>query len=216
MRMLLQKKRRINQWNLPDLDRATPQAVKQGASAGAGSSIKPPPKGWRKRKDLPEYMKQKYALKEKKIKLGDSFDKRKKLSHPTQDAIRTLHDKFGHVLTTDKLAEFFKISPAAISKILKARWEPSVDEAQRLQLRWERHMAVQTRNSLVENKFNEFIENKEKALNMEIPPFFKEELYSFYKDKGMNVEDLEKDFEELQKARLEKEKMKNEKLSNDL
>lgn len=179
------------------------------------TNLKAPPKNWRRIKDLPEYMKQKYALREKKIKMGPEGQRQlKKLSRAATEGIKELHDKYPEELTTDKLAEFFKVSPIAISKILKSRWSPSEAELVKSERRWERHTRERATNIMIESQFKEFIANKESQLNMEIPEFFKIELYNMYKAQG--IEYLRKDFDELNDARIAKQKFKDERLENDI
>lgn len=175
-------------------------------------SVKPPPAGWRKNRNLPEWLRNKYALKEKALKMD--LSKVKKLSPATASAIRTLHDEFPEELPTDKLAEFFKVSPVAISKILKSRWSPSEKEYKKLEKRWQKRFTDQVSGKLVEAKFTEFIEETEKKLKMEIPPFFREKLYQYYKETG--VGNVEQDLKSLNDARIEKEKMKEARLSGHL
>lgn len=168
-----------------------------------------PPTGWRKKEGLPIWMKNKYALMEKASKID--LSKVKKLSPSTASAIRKLHDEFPNELSTDKLAEFFKVSPVAISKILKSRWNPTDKELEKLQQRWEKNVNRQMSERLIENKFEEFIEATEKRLKMEIPPFFKQELYQYYLNNS--IEKVREDFDELNEARINKEKIKDEKVS---
>lgn len=173
--------------------------------------LKQPPVGWRKKTDLPEWLRNKYALREKQLKNGFDLSNVKKLSPSTAKAIRKLHDEFPDELPTAKLAEFFKVSPVAIAKILKSRWTPSEKEYEKLEKRWERRLVDQVSNKIIENKFTEFIQDTEAKLKMEIPPFFKKELYQYYEKFG--IENVKNDFSELNEARLYRERKKNEKLS---
>ncbi|TID31231.1 hypothetical protein CANINC_000174 [Pichia inconspicua] len=224
------KKRPVD-WNLPDLEKLpggfrgkvynkkdwseylaknTKILEKEKVSDSKPKLLfKPPPQGWRKNKNLPQWMRDKYALKEKAMKIDLSTVKR--LSPATAQAIRTLHDAFPEELPTSKLAEFFKASPVAIAKILKSRWVPTQKEAAKLQERYEKKIVKQVSEKLIENKFEEFIENMETKIKMEIPPFFRQELYEYYKQYGL--ESVKDDFEKLNNARIVKERLKNEKIS---
>lgn len=223
--------KRPTSWNLPDLDKlpggfkgkvynysaenteilekdkTTDDLSNNGKQ---NNKTKPPPPGWRKNKNLPQWLRNKYALKEKSMKLD--LSKVKKLSPSTSRAIRVLHDEFPEELPNEKLAEFFNVSPVAIAKILKSRWTPTEKELSKLESRWERRVSKQVAEKMVETKFNEFIEETERKLKMEIPLFFKQELHSYYLKHG--IENVQKDFDELNEARIEREKIKDGKISN--
>lgn len=223
------KKRPVD-WDLPDLDKLpggfrgkvynkkdwneylskNTQILKNDKEeANLNQLVKPPPLGWRKNKQLPQWLRNKYALKEKAIKMDMSNVKR--LSPATAKAIRTLHDNFPDDLSTSKLAEFFKASPVTIAKILKSRWTPTAVEAEKLQKRFERRTIKQVSEKLIHNKFEEFIKNTESRIKMEIPPFFKQELHDYYKQYGL--ESVKDDFENLNNARIVKERLKNDKIT---
>lgn len=225
-------KKRPSSWNLPDLDNLpggfrgkvynkrdwtqyltkNTQIIKQKDELDKkhqGKNASLPPAGWRKRKDLPVWLKNKYALKEKESKIDLSSVKY--LSPTTAESIRLLHDQFPNELTSEKLAEFFKVSPIAISKILKSRWKPTEKEQDKLMKRWEKKVSKRVTNSIVENKFKEFIDETENKIKMTIPPFLQQELYEFYKQQS--VEAVKDDIESLNEAKLQNEKIKNDKMS---
>jgi len=102
----------------------------------------------------------------------------------------------------------------AISKILKSRWEPNEEEFNDLERRWEKHTRRRATNLMIESQFNEFIKEKEKQLNMEIPEFFKMELYTIYKSSG--IDHLKEDFDDLNDARIAKERSKENDLVNEI
>lgn len=87
-----------------------------------------------KRKSEPWQI-QKEALKEK---FEEGWHPRKKLPPDTLDTIRHLHATKPDDWTTPVLAEQFKVSPEAIRRILKSKWQPSNDERQKRQDRWEK------------------------------------------------------------------------------
>jgi len=228
--LLLKEKKRPIEWKLPDLNklpggfrgkiynkRDWNQYLDQHTQINSKEeplSLKTPPKNWRKM-NIPEYMKNKYALREKKLEMGvKGQQNQRKLSRKTIQGIKLLHDNFPQELTTDKLAQFFKVSPVAISKILKSRWEPNEEEFNDLERRWEKHTRRRATNLMIESQFNEFIKEKEKQLNMEIPEFFKMELYTIYKSSG--IDHLKEDFDDLNDARIAKERSKENDLVNEI
>ncbi|EOO04310.1 putative mitochondrion organization and biogenesis protein [Phaeoacremonium minimum UCRPA7] len=76
---------------------------------------------------------QKAALKEK---FPDGWQPRKKLSPDALAGIRALHEQFPEDYTTEVLANKFEVSPEAIRRILRSKWEPSPEEEERRQERW--------------------------------------------------------------------------------
>lgn len=56
----------------------------------------------------------------------------RKLSRDAMDGLRSLHAANPELLTTPVLAEKFRISPEAVRRILKSKWEPSKDKRARL------------------------------------------------------------------------------------
>ncbi|KAK4970473.1 Required for respiratory growth protein 9 mitochondrial [Elasticomyces elasticus] len=72
-------------------------------------------------------------------KFGETgYAPRKLLSPDTRDGIRVLHASDPAKFTTPILSEHFKVSPEAIRRILKSKWQPSEEEAEDRRLRWER------------------------------------------------------------------------------
>jgi hypothetical protein len=86
-----------------------------------------------KKRKRPHWQTQKEAL-EKKFEEG--WHPRKKLPPDSLDTIRHLHATKPDVWTTPVLAEQFKISPEAIRRILKSKWQPSEEERERREERW--------------------------------------------------------------------------------
>ncbi|AEO71739.1 uncharacterized protein THITE_2124541 [Thermothielavioides terrestris NRRL 8126] len=87
----------------------------------------PPPK-----KKEP-WMIQKEALKKK---FPEGWNPRKKLSPDALVGIRMLHKQFPEEYTTEVLAQKFEVSPEAIRRILKSKWNPDPDEEMDRQRRW--------------------------------------------------------------------------------
>lgn len=94
-----------------------------------------PPSRSQKKQKLEPWRIQKEALKEK---FQEGWHPRKKLSPDTLDTIRHLHATKPNDWTTPVLAEQFKVSPEAIRRILKSKWQPSDEERQKRQERWEK------------------------------------------------------------------------------
>lgn len=86
------------------------------------------------RKDeRPDWLKQKKALKEK---FPEGWRPPKRLSPDALEGIRVLHQQFPDMYTTEALAEKFEVSPEAIRRILRAKWEPTAEEEEDRQRRW--------------------------------------------------------------------------------
>ena len=56
----------------------------------------------------------------------------KKLSRQAMDGLRVMHAQHPEIFTTPVLAEKFKVSPEAIRRILKSKWEPTKSERARM------------------------------------------------------------------------------------
>ncbi|KAK7921166.1 Required for respiratory growth protein 9 [Apiospora marii] len=76
---------------------------------------------------------QKEALKEK---FPEGWAPRKRLSPDALDGIKALHAQFPKEYTTPVLAAKFKVSPEVIRRILRAKWEPTVEQEEDRQDRW--------------------------------------------------------------------------------
>ncbi|KAK4981250.1 hypothetical protein LTR28_000006 [Elasticomyces elasticus] len=68
----------------------------------------------------------------------EGYAPRKLLSPDTRDGICILHASDPSKFTTPILSEHFKVSPEAIRRILKSKWQPSEEEAEDKRPRWER------------------------------------------------------------------------------
>lgn len=68
----------------------------------------------------------------------------KKLSREAMDGLRIMHAQNPDVFTTPILAEKFRISPEAVRRILKSKWEPTRERRQKLAMR--EKMEVQDRH----------------------------------------------------------------------
>lgn len=68
----------------------------------------------------------------------------KKLSREAMDGLRIMHAQNPDIFTTPILAEKFRISPEAVRRILKSKWEPTRERRQKLAMR--EKMEVQDRH----------------------------------------------------------------------
>lgn len=106
----------------------TKAAKKSGTKYLASELVNP-----EKKVKRPHWQTQKEAL-EKKFTEG--WHPRKKLPPDSLDTIRHLHATKPDVWTTPVLADQFKISPEAIRRILKSKWQPTEEERERREERW--------------------------------------------------------------------------------
>ncbi|KKY16911.1 putative tat pathway signal sequence [Diplodia seriata] len=79
---------------------------------------------------------QKEALKQKFGEEG--WQPRKKLSPDAMDGIRTLHKSEPEKYSTAVLAAEFKVSPEAIRRILRSKWQPNEEQEEKRMKRWEK------------------------------------------------------------------------------
>lgn len=86
--------------------------------------------------ERPSWQTQKVALKEKLG--GQAWNPRKKLSPDTMEGIRHLHSTQPSRFTTPVLSQHFKVSPEAIRRILKSKWQPSDEEQEARMQRWDK------------------------------------------------------------------------------
>ncbi|KAF4483614.1 Required for respiratory growth 9, mitochondrial [Fusarium agapanthi] len=90
------------------------------------SSLQPQPKE--------NYWKiQKAALKEK---FPEGWRPRKRLSPDALAGIRALNAQFPDVYTTEALSNKFEVSPEAIRRILRSKWQADPDEEEKRNARW--------------------------------------------------------------------------------
>lgn len=97
----------------------------------------------RRKENMPMWGLQKEAL---EAKFPEGWQPRKRLSPDAIAGIKELHKQFPELYTTTTLAQKFEVSPEAIRRILKAKWEPTAEEEEARQARWfRRGTAVWTR-----------------------------------------------------------------------
>jgi len=91
--------------------------------------------------DVPENSRQQWQIQKAalKAKFGDeAWSPRKRLSPDALEGIRTMHHSDPYRFTTPVLAQHFEVSPEAIRRILKSKWQPSAEEQENRRERWER------------------------------------------------------------------------------
>lgn len=86
-----------------------------------------------RQENKPMWALQKDALKDK---FPEGWQPRKRLSPDAIAGIKELHRQFPDVYTTPALAQKFEVSPEAIRRILRAKWQPSAEEEEARQARW--------------------------------------------------------------------------------
>lgn len=78
----------------------------------------------------------------------------KKLSREAMDGLRFMHSQNPEVFTTPILAEKFRISPEAVRRILKSKWEPSRERKQELAQREKLEAQERYRGERIEETHN--------------------------------------------------------------
>uniref|UniRef100_A0A060T232 Required for respiratory growth protein 9, mitochondrial n=1 Tax=Blastobotrys adeninivorans TaxID=409370 RepID=A0A060T232_BLAAD len=123
------------------------------------------PKNWRSNKNLPQWQRQMFALKEKLHESG-GWKPGKKVSRDAMDKIRALKRTFPEI-NAGTIASHFQISPEAVRRILRSRWTPSEKEQQKIEERWTRRgqriRAERDLDAIASGEWDH-IENPEKIL----------------------------------------------------
>lgn len=89
----------------------------------------------RKRDDRPMWAIQKEAL---KAKFPEGWMPRKRLSPDALSGIRALNRQFPEIYTTSALSQKFEVSPEAIRRVLRSKWEPADEQDENREQRWYR------------------------------------------------------------------------------
>lgn len=125
--------------SLTSAKRATRKLRSSLKNAGAGAntrSLAERPEDEASEHEREQWQIQKAALKEK---FGDeAWKPHKRLSPDTIEGIRAMHASDPNRFTTPVLAENFKVSPEAIRRILKSKWQPTAEQQEKRRERWER------------------------------------------------------------------------------
>jgi hypothetical protein len=117
-------------WTLPVIATSEPEV-----SVSLSSGSPRVPNEWRQNKELPKWKRDLYARREKFH--GVQWNPNRKVSRTTMDDIRKLKSEHPHVTASD-LGKAFGLSPEAVRRILKSRWDPTEGEQERIQDRWVR------------------------------------------------------------------------------
>ncbi|ODV97460.1 hypothetical protein PACTADRAFT_49181 [Pachysolen tannophilus NRRL Y-2460] len=162
--LIKSKKRVKNSWVLPKIVEDNEDQVKGKQVNGKfsvinhGTSV---PKNWRSIESLPSWKRQKFALKEK---FGsERWNPQKKLSREAQNMIRSLNKNYPN-LKVEYFAEKFQMSPEAIRRILKSKWQPTEIEENSILMRWQKRGELQLKSKLVDKITKDYISEKEKNL----------------------------------------------------
>lgn len=83
--------------------------------------------------EKPHWAIQKEALKEK---FPEGWRPRKRLSPDALNGIRALNQQFPDVYNAESLSQKFEMSPEAIRRILRSKWQPKADEEEDRMRRW--------------------------------------------------------------------------------
>lgn len=102
----------------------------------------------------------------------------KKLSRDAMEGLRLLNKQNPDIFTTPILAEKFRISPEAVRRILKSKWEPSRERRQQL--------AMREKNEMLERSRAEFLEEAKSRIEAiaEQKQAAKEESDRYWKESG--------------------------------
>lgn len=112
-------------------DAPTDSKTSKDTASNTRSNNPQPPK--KKRED---WQIQKSALSAKLS--SQPWNPRKRVSPDTLSGIRALHASDPTTYTTPLLSQHFQISPDAVRRILKSKWQPSEQEVEKRMERWER------------------------------------------------------------------------------
>lgn len=142
VRFYSEKSSTKNNWNLPEISqtgeiltkeqRATEIANKVGIFKDNRPNV---PFNWRKNKEIPEWKRQMFSLREKFQ--GEPWRPKKRLSRTAMEGIRKLKAYDPNIKSGD-IAKEFKVSPEAVRRILRSKWMPNEQEEENIQKRWVR------------------------------------------------------------------------------
>ena len=110
------------------------ETIRLSRSTKASADLRTSPRNHQDQRE--QWQIQKSALSKKFGPTG--WSPRKRLSPDTLEGIQALHAQYPDRFTTPILAEQFKVSPEAIRRILKSKWQPKDEEKERRRQRWEK------------------------------------------------------------------------------
>lgn len=103
---------------------------------GSSQALQPIDKRAEVQKPKEEWQIQKAALKKK---FGDQpWNPRKRISPDAIAGVKSLHASDPATYSTERLSQYFQISPDAVRRILKSSWQPNEEEVVHRRERWER------------------------------------------------------------------------------
>ncbi|KAK3315365.1 hypothetical protein B0H66DRAFT_343018 [Apodospora peruviana] len=121
------KKKKDKKKTTKDAAATKEKTASEKANAAAAFAAK------QKKKTMEDWQIQREALKKK---FPEGWNPRKKMSPDAMAGIRALHQQFPEDYTTDVLAKKFEMSPEAIRRILRSKWQPTPDVEIKRQERW--------------------------------------------------------------------------------
>ena len=95
-----------------------------------------------------------------KAKFPEGWAPPHKLSRAAMDGLRALHAYDPDTFTTPVLSEKFRISPEAVRRILRSKWQPTKEQHVRLLERERRHRDLRTRG-VTEGKWKKAVRQRQ-------------------------------------------------------
>ncbi|CZT16931.1 uncharacterized protein RCC_02765 [Ramularia collo-cygni] len=117
--------------------RETTQTTRGGKNAGKKHDVDDSPS----KEDAPAKPQEPWGIQKSALerKFGQKgWQPRKRLSPDTLSGIRALHASNPTIYNVEMLRDHFKITPEAIRRILKSKWQPSTEEIEDRMKRWEK------------------------------------------------------------------------------
>lgn len=133
-----------------------PRALVQDGPAALDLTEDEPPARRRTRSETPETP-QEWRTHRQRMKeiFPEGWNPTRKLSREAMEALRSLHALDKEMFTTPVLANKFKISPEAVRRILRSKWEPSKEKRAKLAGRERRDREERILRSRIEEKRQE-------------------------------------------------------------
>ncbi|KAI6127544.1 hypothetical protein EDD17DRAFT_614292 [Pisolithus thermaeus] len=133
-----------------------PRALVQEGTTALDLTEDEPPVRRRARSDTSETPQEWRSHRERmKEMFPDGWNPTRKLSREAMEALRSLHALDKEMFTTPVLANRFKISPEAVRRILRSKWEPSKEKRAKLAERERRDREERILRSRIEEKRKE-------------------------------------------------------------
>ncbi|KAI6040892.1 hypothetical protein EDC04DRAFT_1392659 [Pisolithus marmoratus] len=133
-----------------------PRALVEDGAPALDLTEDVPPARRRARSETPETPEQWQRHRERmKERFPEGWNPTRKLSREAMEALRSLHALDKEMFTTPVLANKFKISPEAVRRILRSKWEPSKEKRAKLVERERRDREERILRSRIEEKRKE-------------------------------------------------------------